>query len=85
MVMNLSVIENASEMVIVICRIKSYLPPCTKVLCFVAFIVTSVVLGFGAAECYWGDLKPIKSGKGYAISSDVSEKQSIIYKSSCIE
>ena len=57
----------------------------TKVLCFVACRVKSKVLGIGAAECSWGDVKTIKSGKRSAISSDVSEKQSIVYTSACIE
>ena len=30
-------------------------------------------------------MKTIKSGKIFAISSDVSEKQSIVYTSACIE
>ena len=46
----------------------------TKVLGFVACRVTSKVLGIGAAERSWGDVKTIKSGKISAISSDVSEK-----------
>ena len=52
---------------------------------FFACRVTSKVLGIGAAERCWGDVKTIKSGKIYAISSDVSEKQSIVYTSDCIE
>ena len=56
-----------------------------KVLGFVSCIVTSKFLGVGAAERSWGDVKTIKSGKGSAISSDVSEKQSIVYTSTCIE
>ena len=59
--------------------------PFTNVLGFVACRVTSKVLGIGAAERSWGDVKTIKSGKRYAISSDVSEKQSIVYTSACIE
>ena len=46
---------------------------------------TSKVLGIGAAERSWGDVNTIKYGKRSAISSDVSEKQSIIYTSACIE
>ena len=41
--------------------------------------VTSKVLGIGAAERCWDDLKKIKPGKRSDISSDVSEKQSIVY------
>ena len=33
----------------------------------------------------WGDVKTIKSGKISAISSDVSEKQIIVYTYTCIE
>ena len=64
---------------------QKYSLPCTKVLCFVACRVTSKVLGVGAAERSWGDTKTIKSGKRSVISSDVSEKQSIVYTSACIE
>ena len=49
-----------------------YLLPCTKVLDFVACRFTSTVLGIGAAEHSWGDLKTIKSGKISTIGSDVS-------------
>ena len=64
---------------------QKYSLPFTKVLGFVACRVTSKVLGIGAAERSWGDVKTIKSGKRSAISSDVSEKQSIVYTSACIE
>ena len=64
---------------------KKYSLPCTKVLGFVACRVTSKVLGIGAVERYWCDVKIIKSGKIYAIRNDVSEKQSIVYTSACIE
>ena len=64
---------------------KKYSLPCTKVLVIFACRVTSKVLGIGAAEGYWGDVKMIKSGKRYAISSNVSEKHSILYTSTCIE
>ena len=57
----------------------------TKILGFVACRVTSKVLGIGAAERSWGEVKTIKSGKRSTISSDVSEKQSIVYTSACIE
>ena len=43
------------------------------------------VLSIGEAERSWGDIKTIKSDKRPAISSDVSEKQSIVYTSTCIE
>ena len=64
---------------------QKYSLPCTKVLGFVAHRVTSKVIGIGAVECSWGDVKTIKYGKRSAISSDVSEKQSIVYTSACIE
>ena len=60
---------------------QKYSLPFTKVLGFVAFRVTSKVLGIGAAERSWGDVKTIKSGKRSTISSDVSEKQSTVYTS----
>ena len=59
--------------------------PCTKVLGFVACRFTSNILVIGSAENSWGDVKTIKSGKISYISSDVSEKQIIVYTSACIE
>ena len=64
---------------------QKYSLPCTKVLGFVACRLTSKVLVIGPADISWGDIKTIKSGKRSAISSDVSEKQSIVYTSACIE
>ena len=64
---------------------QKYSLPFTKVIGFVSCRVTSEVLGIGASERSWGDLKTIKSGKISAISSDVSEKQIIVYTSACIE
>ena len=42
---------------------QKYSLPFTKFLGFVACKVTSKVLGIGAAERSWGDVKTIKSGK----------------------
>ena len=64
---------------------QKYSLPLTKVLGFVACRVTSKFLGIGAAERPWGDVNTIKSGKRSTISSDVSEKQSIVYTSACVE
>ena len=64
---------------------QKYSLPFTKVLGFFACRFTSKVLGIGAAEQSWGDVKTIKYGKRSAISSDVSEKHSIVYTSACIE
>ena len=64
---------------------SKYSLPCTKFLGFVACRVTSNVLGIGTEDRYWVDLKTINSGKTSSINSDVSEKQSIVYKYSCIE
>ena len=64
---------------------QKYSLPCTKVLGFVAFRVTSKVICIGAAECSWGDVKIINYGERSAISSDVSDKQSIVYTYACIE
>ena len=63
---------------------KKYSLPFTMVLGFVACRVTSKVLGIGAADRSWGDVRKIKYGKRSAIRSDVSEKQSIVYTSTCI-
>ena len=43
------------------------------------------ILGIGSAESSWGDVKTIKSGNISAPGSDISEKQSIVYTSACIE
>ena len=53
--------------------------------CFFACRVTSKVIGIGAAESSWVEVKTIKYGKRSAIRSDVSEKQIIFYTSACIE
>ena len=37
------------------------------------------------AERSWGDVKTIKSGNISSLGSDISEKQSILYTSACIE
>ena len=62
---------------------QKYSLPCTKVLGFFAWRVISKDLGIGAAECSWVDVNTIKFGERSAISSDVSEKQSIVYTSAC--
>ena len=51
---------------------QKYSLPFTKILGFVAFRFTSKVLGTGAAERSWGDIKTIKYVKRSAISSYVS-------------
>ena len=43
------------------------------------------ILGIGSAKRSWGDVKTIKSGNRSALGSDISEKQSIVYTSDCIE
>ena len=62
-----------------------YSLPCTNLLGFIVYRVTSTVLGVGAADRSWSDVKKIKSGKRYAISIYESEKQSIVYAYACIE
>ena len=62
-----------------------YSLPSTKVIGVVAWRVTYKVLGIGSAKRSWVDVKKIKSGKISALSSDISEKQSILYKSDWIE
>ena len=64
---------------------QKYSLPCTKVLSFVAYRVTSEVLVIGSAERSSGEVKIIKYRKRSAISSDLSEKQSIVYTYACIE
>ena len=64
---------------------QKYLLPCTKVFVFVACRVTSKVLSICAAANSWCDVKIIRSGKISSISSDVPEKQSIVYISACIK
>ena len=43
------------------------------------------LLRIGSPGRSWGDVKTIKSGKISALGSDISENQSIVYKSACIE
>ena len=64
---------------------QKYSLPFTKVLGFVACRFTSKVLGIGASERSWGDVKTIKSGKISYIVSYVSQKQIIVYTLACIE
>ena len=64
---------------------QKYSPPCTKGRGFVACRFTSKVLGIGASERSWGDVKKIKSGKRSYIGTDVSYKQSIFYTTVGIE
>ena len=64
---------------------QKYYLPYTKVLGFVYCSVTSQIIGIGSAYCSWGDVKTIKSDKISALGSDISEKQSIVYTSTCIE
>ena len=56
-----------------------------KVLGFVSWRVTSKIIGIGSAQCSWDDVKTIKSGNIPALGSEISEKQSIVYTSACIE
>ena len=83
-VTNLSETEKILVMVTVIHGIK-YSLLSTKVLGFIACRVNSKMLGIGSAEHSWVDVKTIKSGKISALGSDISEKQSIVYKYACIE
>ena len=64
---------------------QKYPLPRTTVIGFVAFRVTSKTPGIGSAERSWVHVKKIKPGKRSAIVSDISEKQSIVYTSTCIE
>ena len=66
-------------------RHQKYSLTYTTVLGFVACRVTSKIPGIGSAERSWGDVKTIKSGTRSAPGSDISEKQSIVYTSACIE
>ena len=59
--------------------------PYTKVLGFLASMVTSKMIGIGAAKCSWGDVKTIKYDNISSIISDVSDKQSIVSAYDCIE
>ena len=64
---------------------QKYSLPSTKVIGFVACRVTSKILGIGSAERSWGGVKTIKSRNRSALGRDISEKQSIVYTSACIE
>jgi hypothetical protein len=52
----------------------------TTVLGYVACRVTSKVLGIGAAERSWGDVKQLKTDKRSHLSVDAIEQQSIIFE-----
>ena len=43
------------------------------------------MIGIGSAERSCGDIKKIKPGKISALGIDISENQSIVYTSACIE
>jgi hypothetical protein len=51
----------------------------TTVLGYVACRVTSKVLGIGAAECYWGDVKQLNIDKRSHLSVEDIEQHSIIF------
>ena len=56
-----------------------YCLPCTKVLCFVDFRVTSNIPGIKYLEHSWGDVKTIKSGNRSAPGSEIYDNQIIVY------
>mmetsp|Transcript_4135 Transcript_4135/g.9385 ORF Transcript_4135/g.9385 Transcript_4135/m.9385 type:complete len:331 (+) Transcript_4135:30-1022(+) len=60
---------------------EKYSLPYTKVLGYVACRTTSKILGIGAAERAWGDVKTLKTDKRSHLSADKTEKQAIIYTS----
>ena len=84
-VMNLSGTVKISVMVTVIYGINTQSLPSTKVIGLEACRVTSKTLGIVSADCSWGDVKTIKSGKISALGSEISEKQSIVYTYTCTE
>ena len=63
---------------------QKYYLPCTKVIGFVACMVTYKIVGIGASECAWVDVKTIKSGQRSAIRRNLSEKHSNVYISAYI-
>ena len=46
---------------------------------------TSKIIGMGYAERHLGDVKHIKSGKCWHISTEKTEKQSMIYKNARLD
>ena len=64
---------------------KKYSLPYTSVLGNVACRTTSKVLGIGAAERSWGDVKHLKSNKRSHLGSDTTEKQAVIYTSARLQ
>ena len=64
---------------------QKYFLPSTKVLGFIAYRITSKMLGMGSVDCSWGDVKTVKSVKILALGIDIYEKQSIVYISACTE
>ena len=57
---------------------KKYSLPCTKVLGFFAYRVTSKVIGIGEAERSWGDVKTIKSEK-YLLSEVMYQRNIVLF------
>ena len=64
---------------------QKYSLPSTKVIGFVDCRVTLKNTGIGSAKRSWGDVKTIKLGNISALGSNIFEKQSILYTSTCIE
>ena len=75
-------------MVTVICGIKnihSLVPKLLVLLHLESHKFSGRGGSIGAAECSWLDVNKIKHWKRSAIRSYVSDKQSIVYTSACIE
>ena len=78
-------LENTFFRVIVIYGIRRIIYHVQRCLVFSAYRATSTIIGIGDAEGSWGDVKTMKYVKRSDISSNISEKQSIVYTSACIE
>jgi hypothetical protein len=57
----------------------------TQVLGKVACRITSKILGIGAAERSWADVKQLKQGKRQGLQGQSLKKQALIFSAACIE
>jgi hypothetical protein len=56
----------------------------TDVMGYVACRVTSTVLGIGASECSWGDVKQLRSDKRDHLCIESVERQSVIFRAASL-
>jgi hypothetical protein len=64
---------------------KQHLLVWMQVLGYIACHVTSKILGMGAAERSWADVKQLKQGKRQGLKGESMKKQALIFSAACIE